>query len=495
VIRNRAVDGGYGGHSIPGVALARNQFEPWNGGEAKRRMLALSPDDPRYQAIGKQVDAAYFGANDPTEGATHFYSPVSQAALGRKPPSWAGGEFTEIGGHRFYSPDDEPAQGPARVASALPFAPAATTTPAAFPQNPPSAAPESVAGPSVPPSGVGMVAQAFPQAQGRPPAPAQSGIDQVARVLSNPFLPPQMASALTNQLKPKEQHVQETDSAGNIWDVNRGTNQRSLLLKKDPSYGEPYKDADGNLVQKDAAGKITVLSGAEKTPTSVAESEYYRKNFQGSAERPKPMDYDTWATAKARAAAINIGNVTTTAGGGSDKQIFDALEDRTKEARATANGLIGIRNARNALLGDGGVITGSGADFRLQLQKAASAMGYGDASKIVNTETFRAAIAPQVAAVLKSTVGSANISNSDREFAERAAGGSITLDEKSIGRLLDIMERASMARLQDHQDQLDAIYPDAEKHKRERALFGVKVPTSAVMPVGKTRSGIGWSVE
>lgn len=503
VIRNRTADGGYGGTTIPGVVLAKNQFEPWNGGVAKQRMLALSPDDPKYKAIGDQVDSAYFGANDPTEGATHFYSPGGQAALGRQAPSWAKGEFTEIGGHRFYSPDDGATPAPVRVASALPFAPSGTSALPA--ETPASGLPAASEGPSGASAGVRAIAQAAqpsgaPTAATSPPSgvPAASGrpgVEAIARVMANPFLPAPLASALTAQLKPREEYAQETDAAGNIWSVNRTTGQRTVALKKDATYGAPYKDEDGNLVQKDANGKISVLSAAEKTPASVAEYEYYKRNFTPSDTTPKPMNYENWSMQKARAAAINIGNVTTNGGGGSDKQIFDSFDERSKEARATANGLVGLRNARQALQGPGGVITGSGADLRLALQKAGAQLGFADPASIQNTETFRAAIAPQVAAVLKATVGTANISNSDREFAERAAGGSINLDAGSIARLLDIMERASVARLQDHQEQLDAIYPDPVANKRERALFTVRVPLPAAPPAGATKSGIKWSVQ
>jgi hypothetical protein len=133
---------------------------------------------------------------------------------------------------------------------------------------------------------------------------------------------------------------------------------------------------------------------------------------------------------------------------------------------------------------------------RLLLQKAARYFGVpmGEAGKIENSEVFKAAIAPQIAAVLKATVGNANISDSDRRFAERAAGSSLDLDEGSIKRLLHIMERASVSHLQQYQESLDAVYPDPEKHKRERALFGVRV-TEGGKAAGATKSGIKWSAE
>jgi hypothetical protein len=333
-----------------------------------------------------------------------------------------------------------------------------------------------------------------PQAAPAPAAPAQTrpGVDAIARVMANPFLPAPLATALSAQLKPRDRHTQETDAAGNIWDVNQLTGQRTVALKKDPAYTAPYRDEDGNLVQKDASGKISVVSAAEKSPQSVQEHEHYKKNFQPTELTPKPMPYEAWVTAKARASAT-----TVNMGGGSDKQIFDTMDAGAKEARSTATGLVALRSARAALEGDGGTITGFRANERLALQKAGAFLGVTDPKAIQNTETFRSAIAPQVAAVLKATVGTANISNSDREFAEKAAGGSITLDEGSIKRLLDIMERASVARLQLHQEQLDAVYPDPVANKRERALFGIKVPAAdaPAPPAGATSSGIKWSVK
>jgi hypothetical protein len=326
-----------------------------------------------------------------------------------------------------------------------------------------------------PKPGVASVAPAAPAAPGSPGvATVASGMSGVNPALvqlgTSPYVSPSARqlgmTLLASAMKPKDQYTTFTDEAGNTFKRSSLTNEPTLLLKKDK----------------------------EATPTSVLEYNFYKSQLPaGSA----PMSYDVWATAKARAGAINVGNVTTNAGGGSDKQIFDAFDERSKEARAAATGLSALRNARTALEGSGGAVTGAGADSRLALQKVGSYLGITDPAAIQNTETFRAAIAPQVAAMLKSTVGTANISNSDREFAEKAAGGNITLDGGSIKRLLDIMERASIARLQQHQEQLDAVYPDPVTHKRERALFGVKVPDPAAPPppAGATASGIKWSVD
>lgn len=106
VIRNRVEAGRYGGKDVPSVVLAKNQFEPWGNSEARARMSALKPDDPRYSKIGGIVDQVFGGQTpDPTNGSTHFFSPTAQAALGRNAPSWAQGEGQPIGRHTFYAPE------------------------------------------------------------------------------------------------------------------------------------------------------------------------------------------------------------------------------------------------------------------------------------------------------------------------------------------------------------------------------------------------------
>lgn len=107
VIRNRVLAGRYGGDTVRSVVLAKNQFEPWNGGPARARMLALRPGTPDYDRIGDIVDGIWSGqVPDPTKGATHFFAPAAQAALGRNVPAWARGQQGQaIGRHTFYAPE------------------------------------------------------------------------------------------------------------------------------------------------------------------------------------------------------------------------------------------------------------------------------------------------------------------------------------------------------------------------------------------------------
>ncbi|WP_264051677.1 cell wall hydrolase [Methylobacterium flocculans] len=99
VLRNRALLAGTG---VGAEARKPNQFEPWNpdSGNDPRRFKV---DSPEYQAAAKLVIPVLRGeVADPTGGATHFYAPKAQAALGRNVPDWDDGSGTDLGGHRFF---------------------------------------------------------------------------------------------------------------------------------------------------------------------------------------------------------------------------------------------------------------------------------------------------------------------------------------------------------------------------------------------------------
>jgi spore germination cell wall hydrolase CwlJ-like protein len=103
VIMNR-VAGGFG-KSPSAVVLSQGQFEPWQ--TRGRELAGISKRSPQYQSVGKVVDSVTSGQEpDFTGGATHFFNPTSQSALGRSRPDWAKGSSLTIGSHNFYAPDN-----------------------------------------------------------------------------------------------------------------------------------------------------------------------------------------------------------------------------------------------------------------------------------------------------------------------------------------------------------------------------------------------------
>ncbi|WP_368516650.1 hypothetical protein [Rhizobium sp.] len=206
--------------------------------------------------------------------------------------------------------------------------------------------------------------------------------------------------------------------------------------------------------------------------TSNVQDYTFYANQERSAGR-SPKSYEDWNTTQKNAGSTKINN---SMGGTSNTEIFKVMQDKADVANQAVKGNDSIQTARDAI--NSGAILGYGADTRLGLKKIASFLG-ADPTSVENTETFRAAIAPQVSAMIKSTVGSANISDSDRKFAEQAAGGSITLDAGSISRLLDIMQRANNATIADYNQRLDKVYPQSEdgKYDREREILRLQAPS------------------
>jgi hypothetical protein len=77
------------------------QFEPWTSRAAE--LEGYDPGGADYMATAAIVDKVLNGEDDdPTGGATHFYAPKAQAALGRNAPSWDNGTGSDIGRHRFF---------------------------------------------------------------------------------------------------------------------------------------------------------------------------------------------------------------------------------------------------------------------------------------------------------------------------------------------------------------------------------------------------------
>lgn len=105
VIANRARQRGL---SPSEVVLQPSQFEPWGNPETAQRLLAISPRSPEYQQAAAIAQRALAG-EDITGGASHFYAPRAQQALGRARPSWDNGTGRAIGDHLFFNLD-APAQ-------------------------------------------------------------------------------------------------------------------------------------------------------------------------------------------------------------------------------------------------------------------------------------------------------------------------------------------------------------------------------------------------
>jgi hypothetical protein len=134
---------------------------------------------------------------------------------------------------------------------------------------------------------------------------------------------------------------------------------------------------------------------------------------------------------------------------------FFALRGQARDAVQTLNS-----NAQAIKLLNSGVITGFGANYKLALGKALQAAGvhYAD-DAIANTEAFAASRAREVGRIIKLFGSGTGLSDADREYANKAAAGQITLNEESIRRILEINNKQAQWIIQTYNGEAQHIDP------------------------------------
>jgi hypothetical protein len=362
-IRNRAIDGGYGGNTPTAVVLAPKQYSANNDPANRAALLArATANTPEVAKVSDAIDQAYgtgkyvnAGPNDPTEGKTHYYDPASMVPRNAV-PAWAQGKpFQQIGQTRFYDDPDEPAAAPVQVASAAPMAFAGTP-----------------AAPAEPSPGVATVTAAMPAPADAAPAAPSPGVAKVSSAIN-----PAVLQAYTSPY------------------ADSGTKALAgMVIQKQLAEGQkehftPHTDAAGNDYDVGSNGERHMFSKADEKTPAQKDYEYYKANFQPTDQQPNPMGFDTWTTAKARAAAANNSittNVDTKEGDSYDSQMTGglakshaALVNGVEGAQGRARDINAMQAAVDAIQKNGGTTGGMAPEQVLKLQKSinsgASALG------------------------------------------------------------------------------------------------------------------------
>jgi hypothetical protein len=222
------------------------------------------------------------------------------------------------------------------------------------------------------------------------------------------------------------------------------------------------------VVPDGQGGYKPVAAGGAKQTDAIRNYQYYVQQEQAAGRPPKNMDQ--WQTDQKKAGATNI----NTAPGPTGK-VFETMSTRADEARAAAGAMPAFSEAQR-LVNSGQITLGAGADMRVAMQKVGALFGL-DPTSAANAETFRASMAPTVLSLVKGLGSGSGISNADRDFAERAAGGNINLEPMTIKRLIDIGAKAAQYKIDSHNRTLDQVYPEGDDANRQvRSLFRVDVP-------------------
>lgn len=317
-------------------------------------------------------------------------------------------------------------------------------------------------------------------------------VQQLMTVMSMPGITPEQQAVVQMQLQSRIQTI-TTPPAGAEEEAARAMRARDAetlgYTRGSPEWNQYVITGEQPVAATPV--ELKTFTGPDGTVYSFNPVTNETKPLTGAEAAPKPMtpderaawgipatDVTPYVLVDGMPKPISAGGTTINNDmGGTGKQVYDTIAASADKASTAAVGLNSLAEAKKAL--DGGAITGFAADQRLYLQKLGSYLGISDPAAIENTETFRAAIAPQVSAMIKATVGSANISNSDREFAEKAAAGSISLDENSIKRMIGIMDKMGTESIKMHNKKVNDVYPEGQGFDRERALFLIPEPIAA----------------
>jgi hypothetical protein len=227
------------------------------------------------------------------------------------------------------------------------------------------------------------------------------------------------------------------------------------------------------VVDQGGQRQVIQIPGLGGTPTTVG-------TF---ADVPLPAAVEAQRSRIGKASATNV-NVSTEKKHGErfagliadqDAAKFSAAES-APNAAATADRVLD-------LIGTGKVITGTGANVRLQLAKALNLAGGTDSEKIKNTEVLVSSLAETTLGAIKSSnLGAGQgFTNADRDFLEKAKAGQLTYDSGSLAEL------ARLARLA--AEKSAASWNTRVKQIPASSLEGTGISTQpVVIPPRKTSS-------
>ena len=182
------------------------------------------------------------------------------------------------------------------------------------------------------------------------------------------------------------------------------------------------------------------------------------KNFKYGEKNPAFLNYQT-SQRRAGASSTKVilpeqeKEFEKELGGGQAKAIIKSREGAEDAASILQTNQVG-RDILNS-----GAITGAGADFFVGLNQglktAGIDAGYGDAA--ANSQAYGATMASNVGKLIKQYGAGTGLSDADREFATKAAAGSVNMDEKAIRRVLDINDRAARNIITGHNKKVEGI--------------------------------------
>jgi hypothetical protein len=218
-----------------------------------------------------------------------------------------------------------------------------------------------------------------------------------------------------------------------------------------PEVGRPTPSAD-----QVAKYKKLIADGVLTGPQAVQELD---KEITGQWNMAKQQGLEVWKDQQSskrqnEKAAIDLGQKAPM------EMITKRVDAYEKDIRPKAEAAVqevgSIHQVRQLL--DQGAFTGMGAGAEAAGSRLAQALGLDwGADRQANTAALQSAMGNRVLALVKNLGAGTGISNADREYAEKVAGGNVTVGEPAMRKILDIGERVARQTLKSHDAEAERL--------------------------------------
>lgn len=283
-------------------------------------------------------------------------------------------------------------------------------------------------------------------------APYKNQIDPANFRWGSAYLQGRAMRVAFDQEKAKDARAQE------MHDLNMLLGMKTLNEKPQGTYKQATaaQDAQGNpaMIQVDSSGNVRD-TGYDPVP------------------RPPPST------------TVNA-NIST---GSKEGQKFAATQFDTMstEANQSATSVHNIDAGISQL--DSGVIAGFAGNIKLGIAKALNSVGLFPGDSVQNTEEYLSITAKQVAQIIKQFGAGTGLSDADRDYAEKAAGGEITLTAAGMKRILEMNRKIEMFKIKQYNDRLSSWQSSDQQGRKDISQWFDPV----TMPSSK--SGLTYDLE
>jgi hypothetical protein len=217
-------------------------------------------------------------------------------------------------------------------------------------------------------------------------------------------------------------------------------------------------------------------------PTSAMQNYAYGQQQPGFAQREMAL----------KQAGRPIQSVTLKGQGAFAKGLGQKEAENLMAHKTRAGDAVKMLQSNNdaiRLLNDG-MATGAFADWMVGLGKVAQSLGFNEGKDPVdNAQAYGAASAARVAGIIKQFGAGTGLSDADRDYAEKAAAGRITMTEGAIRKILAINTKAAKFMISSYNEKAKHIDPKTVPYpltiEMPEALEAIK--GAAEPPAGSSR--------